>query len=527
MLRDNLRRLAGRPLLSIMAVSLILRLPNLVARPMWYDEAFAVLFSAKGIPAMVRGTLTVESGVAADVHPLLYYSLLWGWGRIFGTSPLSVRALSLIIGLGVVAVGYILARMVFDERVGAVAGWAIALSPFQVHYAQEVRMYGLLALLLLGATIAFWKGTHGGSAGHWIAFAGLAAAAQYTHNLAAAYLAALALSSLAFRSWSIIRSMVLAGAGALVLYLPWLLRLPSQLARIRQAYWIGRPGPADLVTTLLVYVSGLPVPPWALPVSLFCGLLLVALGLLAIRRAWLRHEAAARRALWFSFLASAPVLFMLLASLIQPVYLDRAMLPAGAAFLIWIGWSVARPDLGKGMMFLGRGAMVVAFGLGLFGWITYQGFPYAPFRELDIYLAANSQPGEIIVHSNKITALPAIYYAPGLGQEYLADPPGTGSDTLALPTQEVLGLIAQDSIAQAVGDADGVWFVIFPREVEDYRAQGVLSHPALDWLGAHFWLEDVREFGELSVYHYVRPHKADRSPGGEVDRAHALALTTP
>jgi mannosyltransferase len=527
MLKDGLRRLAGRPFLSVMTAGLILRLPRLVARPLWYDEAFAVLFSAKGIPAMVRGTLTVEAGVAADVHPLLYYSLLWAWGRVFGTSPLSVRGLSLLIGLGVVAAGYVLARTAFGERVGVVAGWALAVSPFMVHYAQEVRMYGLLALLLIAATIAFWRGVHGGGAWAWVAFAALAAAAQYTHNLAAAYLVALALSSLAFRSWPIIRSTVIAGIGALLLYLPWLLRLPSQLARIRQAYWIGRPTPADLVTTLLVYVSGLPEPAWAIPVSLSCGVLVGVLGLLMIRRAWLHRQPAAGTALWFCFLAGMPVLLMLLASLIQPVYLDRAMLPAGAAFLIWIAWSVASPHLDKGMMFLGRGALAVAFVLGLVGWITYEGFPYAPFGELDAYLAANNRPGEVIVHSNKITALPAVYYAPTLDQTYLADPAGTGSDTLALPTQEVLGLFAKDSIAQAAGDADGIWFVIFPREIDDYRDQGFPNHPALEWLDAHYWLKDTRKFGELSVYHYVLPQLAARLPGAGADQARAMAERTP
>ena len=51
-----------------------------------------------------------------------------------------------------------------------------------------------------------------------------------------------------------------------------------------------------------------------------------------------------------------------------------------------------------------------------------------------------------------------------LEHRYLADPPGSGSDTLARATQQILGLFAEPEISAAVGDAAGVWFIVFPRE---------------------------------------------------------------
>ncbi|MCJ7811132.1 MAG: hypothetical protein MUP62_02910, partial [Dehalococcoidia bacterium] len=65
--------LRSRPWVGILFLGLAARLPGLQSRPLWYDEAFAVLFSSKGPAAMLRGTLAVEGGVAADVHPILYY----------------------------------------------------------------------------------------------------------------------------------------------------------------------------------------------------------------------------------------------------------------------------------------------------------------------------------------------------------------------------------------------------------------------------------------------------------------------
>ena len=58
-----------------------------MSRPLWYDEAFAVLFSAEGPRAMSYGTLVVDQGIAADVHPLGYYTLLWAWQAVAGGKP--------------------------------------------------------------------------------------------------------------------------------------------------------------------------------------------------------------------------------------------------------------------------------------------------------------------------------------------------------------------------------------------------------------------------------------------------------
>jgi len=50
---------AGRwPVLAIVALAFVLRLVNLGGRPLWYDEAFAVLYAEKPFEAMVYGTLT-------------------------------------------------------------------------------------------------------------------------------------------------------------------------------------------------------------------------------------------------------------------------------------------------------------------------------------------------------------------------------------------------------------------------------------------------------------------------------------
>jgi len=146
---------------GILILALGVRLMGIVSRPIWYDEAFAVLFAEKGPAAMLQGTLAPDlSGAAADIHPLAYYTLLWGWMPIFGESLISARMFSILLGIGAVAMSYLLMRAMFNPRLAALGALGVALSPFLVHYSQEIRMYSLLALALVAATYAFWQGLH-------------------------------------------------------------------------------------------------------------------------------------------------------------------------------------------------------------------------------------------------------------------------------------------------------------------------------------------------------------------------------
>jgi len=117
--------------------------------------------------------------------------------------------------------------------------------------------------------------------------------------------------------------------------------------------------------------------------------------------------------------------------------------------------------------------------------------------------AVNFSPSDMIVHSNKLTILPMVYYHPDLPQDFIADLPGSGSDTFAVPTQETLGLIALPSIEAAVGDAPQVWFVIFQKAIDEYQELGFETHPHLTWLDTHYQREGVETWGDLLLFFYT------------------------
>ncbi len=492
--------------LVVFLLAFMVRLLGIASRPIWYDEAFAILFSEKGLKAMLAGTLTVDaSGAAADIHPLAYYTLLGQWMKVFGESLVSVRMLSVLLGVGIVILGYFLVRIMFaDSRLALAAALGLALSPFLVHYSQEIRMYALLAFALTAATLAFWQGLHSPKVRWWVLFAICAALAQYSQNLAVFYLVPLSLTPVFLRRWDKVRSTFLAGLGAVFLYLPWLIQLPAQFNKVQNSYWVDRPTVTAIFTTLLTYVTNLPVDTRWLPLALAVTLLVF---FIAIYQTWLalhRKLCSARRGLWLAYLAFTPPALAFLFSQWRPIYIERAFLPSGVMFWLWLAWSLLAVKLPRIPQMICIGFLVAGVGLGLVSHLTYASFPYAPYKALDASLESRVQPGDVILHSNKLSLLPAVFFDRALPQEFLADQPGSGTDTLAPATQQVLGLTESASLNQATMSALRVWFIIFQKELDESAASGLAKNPNLAWLDTEFHLVNIENWDSLLVYLYQR-----------------------
>jgi len=90
-------------------------------------------------------------------HPPLYYGLLHPWIALFGSQPAGIRALSVLVSLLLLPAVAWLCRELSAPPAAAPLGVALlAVSPFEVRYAQEAREYILWGLLILlsSATLA-------------------------------------------------------------------------------------------------------------------------------------------------------------------------------------------------------------------------------------------------------------------------------------------------------------------------------------------------------------------------------------
>ena len=486
---------------TVLSLAFALRVGQLQGRPLWYDEAFTVLYASLSPAKMIYGTVTPVVGVGAtEVHPLLYYFLLHGWMALAGQSPFAVRFLSVALGMITVALLGRLAAWCLDQKVSLVVALLAAVNPFHVAYSQEARMYALLGLAAVAATWGLLRALEGGGLRWWVLYAGAAALTLYAHNLGAFVLLALNLLAVVRRQWwRRLPVLILANLATLVLFGPWLVGvLPGQIRFVGRGYWLAPPGAEEMVRAVMLPVLTFyePAPLWLLGLGLPTGLLLLAFLLL---RAWRTRS----RVGWFLLLCWLPILSLWLVSLWHPVYLERALLPSALLYLVAVGWLLGRGGLPKALR-LGLVALLIATTVGSLGvHYTYTGFPRPPFQEAVAYLRDQVGSGDVVVHTNKLTYFPMHVYAQELPGGFLADPPGSPQDTLALPTQEALGIFATPTIAEAVGTADHVWLVYFPREMAEMRASG-RQHPALIWLAGRFVTVKQREFGDLMVALYQR-----------------------
>ena len=124
-------------LLLLGLAALMIRLWGLTRQSLWIDEVFSVKYAGLG-ESMSWAKLQV------NLQGPLHAFLLFLWTRLFGWSELSVRLPQAIISACTVPLLYLVARKDFGERVALAGAIALAINPFHVWYAQEVRNYAFV-----------------------------------------------------------------------------------------------------------------------------------------------------------------------------------------------------------------------------------------------------------------------------------------------------------------------------------------------------------------------------------------------
>jgi mannosyltransferase len=208
-------------LFILIAASVYFR-SELLGGQYWMDEAISV-----GIASHPLGE--IPGILRMDGSPPLYYFLLHFWIQMFGNGEAATHSLSLLFATLCIPVSYWSAHSLFGKRAALMTATLFALNPFLTQYAQETRMYTLMALLGLLATTGFIHGFVYRRRKYVALFAVSQALMLYTHAwglfFGAGSLVALIiiyrLSDEQHRK-NLIRDGVYAYIGAGVLFLPWL-----------------------------------------------------------------------------------------------------------------------------------------------------------------------------------------------------------------------------------------------------------------------------------------------------------------
>ena len=338
-------------LVAITSLGGFLRLYHIGSKGLWLDEAFSVWMGRQPVGEMLGWLVRI------DQHPPLYYLLLHFWMALLGDDPATVRALSALFGTLTIPIIYLLGRRLADEKVGLLAALLLAVSPFHVRFAQETRMYTLLAL---NASLALYalvrvsgcnvSGSGLGNRGTsnlkpetrsaWLGYVVFTVATLFTHNTAVFFPIAtnLFVLGLLLIRWlsvalspcplvslspclpSSLRNWLLAQLAVLLLWLPWLPAFTTQSAGVYREFWLPAPTWETVVGVVAVFVSDF-LP---LPLAGLCAVGVLYAGLALLGLAYFR-----RRPEHIAFLLvifATPLVGEWLVSLRRPILYDRTLI---------------------------------------------------------------------------------------------------------------------------------------------------------------------------------------------------------
>ncbi|HZT37358.1 MAG TPA: glycosyltransferase family 39 protein [Bryobacteraceae bacterium] len=353
------------------------------ARSINADEVWSLRTVALSPGAMIQA-------LQRDVHPPLYFLLLWAWVRMFGFTEIAARTLSGIFFAASAASLYAMVRSFWDRRTAVLAAAIYVFSPLALLAAHFARMYALVSLLAVISTWAYLRLWREPSLRLTFILAGATALGTLTHIwfffLALAEgVCALPQAGRARRAWTAL------GAGLLPFAVLW---SPALIGQLRQSSetlaWLPRPGVAMLGRTLFLY----------------CGAL--ALFLPAVARAyWKRRAAPPREGLVPVRIVVSMLLITIGAPLVlsfwRPVFWSRFTIVALHLFAIVAAHAGARAIRGNQLA-----ALLAMVSLPSFLYV-FHADSKCDARPGAGYIARSARAGDWVVYSS-LSRAPMDYY---------------------------------------------------------------------------------------------------------------------
>ncbi|MCK3865741.1 glycosyltransferase family 39 protein [Pseudomonas sp. B329] len=453
----------------ILALAMALRFYHLTSAAIWGDEGSSLLLSEYAVADL-------WFHAAHDVHPPLYFFLLRGWIEVFGDSIGSIRSMSALPGVAVVGLGIWLTRQLSTRRAAVLAGILLALLPTAVRYSQEVRMYSLLGVWLLGATLAlvYWM-RQPERTRYLAAYVLLMSAGFYTHYFTAlcvlvhwAYLGMQAPGQRLITRpawWA-------ANVVIVLLYLPWLpnlLDLVQHVDQLKVGGDIGWEEPVNLLSVpsmiwqFVLQDAGDDL--WT-PLFWIFPLLLIAVVWMT---AW-RHPGARLPALFFLL----PLLLVYGVSFISPVFIERYLTVYALGLPIVLALAIDR--LPSRLSWLGAALWVLFVGMELLG--LKNNFEVDEHDQFNVpveFVNRNYQEDDRIVLSDMMWYLSYVYYDETDAQLQLYTPPkpdGTSTRPNAYGFGTLVdqdgGRIYLDSLSALPANTRRVWLISSNEAPDDF-----------------------------------------------------------
>lgn len=477
--------------IALIVFATVLRIIRIATREIAYDDAFSFFLSIKKLNVIVQGTI-------ADTMPPLYYFALHFF-TLIRNEIWFLRTLNILISIAIFLILYFLSRELFGKETGYLALFFAAISPFLIYHSQELRMYNLMLLGQLGYLYSLIMISNHPEKFKKYFFVAIifGTIALYSHNLAIVGL--LASNSIYFfnKCSQLVRSQALIFITMLILFLPWAVFVPQQIAKVQTAFWTPKPGILEIIQAIITSFAFAPMPLYWMVIVTIIIIEVVAIVLL-----WINRQKQTSLYFLVCIGLMLPTLLFIISYLTRPVFVPRIfILSTVLAYILISRFVIANRHAVIGKVVLASMLLVSLISLPYY--YTYQSFPRSSFLQAVNYLEINANQDTLILHDSKLSFFPMMYYAPELMQTYLADPEGSANDTLALQSQEALGYVAMNEIS-GPDLPDNLFFVTFVQSEHEYNQLG-LSNPHIVKLKTIYKQEgSFKTIDDIKIYHFER-----------------------
>jgi 4-amino-4-deoxy-L-arabinose transferase-like glycosyltransferase len=521
------------PVAAVVAITIFgaaLRIVPLDESGLWRDEVSSMV-----VAGLTAGDIITHSRLN-EPHPPLYYLLLHGWLGVFGHSTAAGMALSLIFGVALIPITWLVGRRLFSPEAGVFAALLVACSPELIRYSTFLRPYSILPVLVVAGTYALSGALTRGGLYRWTAYLACVVVTVGIH-----YWPLLIVASQA----------VIAGI--------WLVWNRPRMQPLRKALILGTTlailcGPLAWKVVFADLITGhppKPVPVWApfvalaqvatgLPISLAVAVLLVLLadGARRVYRSLRQQNANVLQA---EVLALCLTLGVALVSIVLAWLLSfqanmlqvRFLLMPAPLVLLALAWALARLRRRRPVVaIIALEALVAA---NLLGW-HFDRFVHSNGRELAASVQAHALPSDLIVFAPSWVGASFTYYYRGPNQQLgfpLIRPEGLGS-----LGDVARGMAAPNAVSDAVAvlaraknQGRRVWLVMERRSITDTVTAIDPGEPQTDETYSRTAIGRTNELRRELARLYGPPDTTtvppDRRPVGELLTALLYAPDTP
>lgn len=371
-----------------------------LTQSVWRDEAFSVLMALRPVSFIITHV---------SFEPPLYYLLLHFWIKIFGTSEIALRSLSLVAFAAATGVVIVWAEKLFRKH--WLSWWLpvfFFFNPMLLYYGMEGRTYGWYILFTVLSLFAYTER-------RWVLLAAATVLGFYTHSyfLIVPFIEVfhyILTTRIHWKKDPMVRVMAISTASIA----PWFVVLARE-ANIFQKLWYF-PVDMNLVTSVLGNLFlGYEGTPWYM--WIFTKILSLPILLFVVLA--LRSNKTQQRARVFATQIFLPLIIVIGISFMKPLYVNRYVIPVSIAevFIIALGIRAIQNTTIQKI----AGVLWLLFILGFNIWYPDK-HAKVDIRSTLTQINMLKSPTDVVMADNPLVFFETVYYSADRNHVYLYNP---------------------------------------------------------------------------------------------------------